>query len=159
MTWDVSENWFKENGFADLAADPTLGALGPVSAKPRSAADEQRLDEPGGRPPSQATVLVELAEDVQLFHTAAHESFAVVPVSGHREVWSLKAGAFRRWLQRRYHEATGKAAHAQAVQDAIGVLEGRALFDGPEQNVHVRLAAHEARCTSTWPTSSGGRSR
>jgi hypothetical protein len=141
---DVSESWFKQNGFADPAgADPRPGAVSSTQAKTSGAVDEQPLNEPVGRPPSQATMLVELAGDAELFHTAGHEAFAVVAVHGHRELWPVRARAFRHWLQRLHFEETGKAARAQAVQDALGVLEGRALFDGAEQSVEVRLADRE----------------
>ncbi len=32
------------------------------------------------------------------------------------------------------------AGGAQALQDAIGVLEAKAYFDGPEEVIHTRLA-------------------
>ena len=55
---------------------------------------------------------------------------------------------------------TEAAPGAQAIQDALGVLEGKALFDGAEHPVHVRVAEHEGvRSTSISPTPSGGRSR
>ena len=41
----------------------------------------------------------------------------------------------------RYYEQYEKTPGAQALQDAIGVLEGKALFDGTEHPVFVRLAA------------------
>ena len=47
---------------------------------------------------------------------------------------------FGRWLARRHYQETGGAAGSQAVQDALGVLEGRALYDGEERLVAVRLA-------------------
>src|SRR5262249_9184513 len=55
----------------------------------------------------------------------------------------LKVKGFRRWLARLFYEAHDKAPGAQAVQDALGVLEGRALHDGPELPVYVRLAEHQ----------------
>jgi hypothetical protein len=46
-------------------------------------------------------------------------------------------------LARRFHEQHGKTPNAQALVDAINVLAGKALFDGPEHQVHLRLAEHE----------------
>jgi hypothetical protein len=91
---------------------------------------------------NQATTLVTLAlaREVELFHTADHQGFAVIPIGDHREVWALRAGPFRRWLAREFYIEEGAAPGAQALQDAIGVLEGQALFDGAELDVHVRLA-------------------
>ncbi|MBI3329654.1 MAG: hypothetical protein HYZ81_23480 [Nitrospinae bacterium] len=96
---------------------------------------------------SQATGLVELAADLDLFHTsgADSEAYAIIPVEGHREVWPLKAKGFRRWLERKFHGEYGKVPGGQAVQDALGVLAGKALFDGEEHPVHTRLAIHDGR--------------
>lgn len=94
---------------------------------------------------SQATLLVELAAPLELWHTpgADSEAYAEIPVAKHKETWPLNSKAFRRWLKKQFHEKYCTAPSSQAVQDALGVLEGKALFDGPEHPVYVRLAEHE----------------
>eukprot|EP00913_Durusdinium_trenchii_P010915 g10244.t1 len=93
---------------------------------------------------SQSTTLVRLAKEagIALFHTpgADPDGFADIPIEGHRETWRIGAKAFRYWLQRLFWESEKRAANAQALQDAIGVLRGIAMFDGPEMPVAVRLA-------------------
>src|SRR5205807_918504 len=42
-----------------------------------------------------------------------------------------------------FHGNGDKPPGAQAVQDALAVLEGKALFDGEEHPVYLRLAGHE----------------
>ena len=95
---------------------------------------------------TQAQRLVELTIEVEaeLFH---HDDcgYATIPVGNHRETWPLRIRGFRRWLERRFYEAMGTPPGAQAVQDALGVLEGKALFDGEQIPVHTRLAEHEGR--------------
>ncbi len=91
---------------------------------------------------SQATTLVALAGDVDLFHDS-DEAFARIEIAGHRETWRLGSKAFRNWLQRQYWAVTKSAANAQAVQDAIGVLRGRALFEGPRRETAVRIAGDD----------------
>src|SRR4051794_17506184 len=54
--------------------------------------------------PSQATRLVALAADAELFHTADKETWATICVNEHREHWSLKTKGIRRWLARRFYE-------------------------------------------------------
>ena len=39
--------------------------------------------------------------------------------------------------------ATGTTPTAQAIKDALGVLEGRAIYDGLERQVFTRVAAHD----------------
>jgi hypothetical protein len=93
--------------------------------------------------PSQATRLVTLATHmgVELFHTPEGDAYATIEVDGHKETWPLKVRGFRRWLARLFYEQEDKTPGAQAVQDALGVLEGQALYDGPERPVYTRLAA------------------
>ncbi len=95
---------------------------------------------------TQAQRLVELAIEAgaELFH---HDDrgYATIPVGDHRETWPLRVRGFRRWLERRFYEAMGTPPGAQAVQDALGVLEGKALFDGEQIPVFTRLAEHEGR--------------
>lgn len=99
-------------------------------------------DDAGKGRKSQATELVELAEqrgDI-LFHTPDQASFVQVDVDAHYEVWPISGKVYRRLLRSRFYREKGKAPGSQAIQDAIGVLEGKALFTGAEQEVHVRLA-------------------
>jgi hypothetical protein len=95
---------------------------------------------------SQATLLVELAldtEGLELFRTPNHDAHVLVPQGTHRECWPVRSTPFRRWLQRLYFEQTGSAPGSQALQDALGVLEGKALFNGEIHEVHLRLTEHE----------------
>ncbi len=95
---------------------------------------------------SQATLLVDLVEaegSSEFFHSPDGEALATVRVREHHETWLVKSRGFRRWLQRRYFEAFGTAASAQGIQDAIGVFEGRASFEGHAYPVYTRVAAHD----------------
>lgn len=89
---------------------------------------------------SQATRLVNLASDVEFFHSPDGEAWGTLPTDGHREHRLLRNKAFRHWLARRYYEQEKKAPGAQALQDAIGVLQGRALYDGTTHRVWTRIA-------------------
>jgi hypothetical protein len=96
-----------------------------------------------GRGASQATRLVDLAADAELFHSRDGDGFITIPVDGHRETWPLRTKAFRRWLARRFYVEHDQAPGSQALQDALNVLEGKALHEGPEYPVFTRLAEHE----------------
>jgi hypothetical protein len=88
-------------------------------------------------------VEIAIAAGAELFHSPDRQAHATVPVNGHRETWHLRGAGFRLWLTRLYYEAEGKAPGAQAVQDALGVLEGEALFRGGERPVAVRVAERD----------------
>lgn len=137
------------NGVDDLlglkGADYVLALI--ESAKPHS-------EEAPARKP-QATNLVELADDAELFHTPEGDAYATVRCGGHAETWALKVRGFRDWLMRRYYESEGSAPSAQAVQDALDVLRGRARFDGAALEVHTRVAEHDGAiyldlCDERW---------
>ena len=89
---------------------------------------------------SQATMLLDLVDDVEFFHTADDVAYARIERDGHHEVWPLGSKSLRAWLSRRFHQVYGRAAGGQALRDALDVLLGRALFEGPECPVFVRVA-------------------
>jgi hypothetical protein len=110
---------------------------------------QDRGDDTGGaeadaeeRKATQAELLVRCASGADLFHTPAGDSYATVPVGDHRATHPVKAKGFRRWLVRAYFERYDRPPGNQALQDALGLLEARAEFDGPEREVYVRVAGH-----------------
>ena len=107
------------------------------------------------RKPSQADVLVSLAEEAELFQSPDEEAYADIEVSGHRETWSVTSRGFRRWLKRRFYEETGGAPSAEPVASAIGVIEAKALYDTERRPVHVRVGELDGkiyvdRCDPKW---------
>lgn len=91
---------------------------------------------------SQATALVELASEVELFHTPGGKEFATVSVNGHQATLPLKSGAFRDWLSLEFYRSRKGIPNGTSLQDAINTLAGRARFDGPQIEVYTRLASH-----------------
>jgi hypothetical protein len=55
------------------------------------------------------------------------------------------AKGFRRWLARRFSEATGGAPSSEALQSALNVMEAKAHFDGLERMVHVRVGGTDGQ--------------
>jgi hypothetical protein len=116
-----------------------------------------RLQEEPPKKPTQADQLVgmfsellkdfatDVADAAELFHDSGGSAFATIPVGDHYETWPLQSRGFRQWMARRFHEKEGKTPNAQALVDATAVLAGKAIFEGPEHQVHLRIAAHEGR--------------
>jgi hypothetical protein len=100
-------------------------------------------DDRSGRGPSQSDVLMNLAGDAVLFHSADDTAYADVEINGHRETWAVRSRGFRRWLQNQYFEETSSAPPSEALQAVINSIEARALKCGPELPVHVRVGGHE----------------
>ena len=93
----------------------------------------------GGRRPTQADILIDLAGTAELFHSADGTAFADLDINGHRETWPVRTKGFKRWLARQFYEATDGAASSEALQSALNLVEARAHFDAPERPVYIRV--------------------
>lgn len=99
----------------------------------------------GGRGPTQADILIDLADAAELFHSPADIAFADIDVDGHRETWPVRARGFRRWLTRQFFAETGGAPGSEALQSALNVVEAKAHFDGTEREVFIRVGGIDGR--------------
>jgi hypothetical protein len=108
---------------------------------------------------NQATRLVRIGRQGELWHTPDGEAWATIGVGGHRENWPIQSRHFREWLARQFYEQFGRAPGAQALQDALSVLAGDAKYGGPNTQSTRGWPSTRARSTSTSPTPSGVRSR
>ena len=101
----------------------------------------------GGGKQNVATKLVKLVldADVELFHDPADRAFATFAIGDHRETHALASQPFRRYVRRLFYLAEESAANGQSVTDALGVLEGKACFEGDEHDVNVRVAGDATR--------------
>ena len=119
------------------------GAGARVTALDEAIAEEN--GDTGGRGPTQADILVDLAQSAELFHAPDGTGFADLDINGHRETWPIRAKGFRRWLARCFFEATQGAPSSEALQSALNVIEAKAHFDAPERVVHVRVGGLDER--------------
>jgi len=112
-----------------------------------TALDEAIAEKSGdaGRGPTQADILIELAQAADLFHAPDGTGFADLDINGHRETWPIRAKGFRRWLARCFFEATQGAPSSEALQSALNVIEAKAHFDAPERIVHVRVGGLDGK--------------
>lgn len=104
---------------------------------------------------SQANKILQLAEDIELFHTSDGEPFASIEVGKHFENHRVKSKNFRDYLSYQYFQTDGKSPSTQALQDAINSLSGKAKFEGKTQDVHIRLASFNEKiyldlCNDAW---------
>src|SRR5690606_16687421 len=91
----------------------------------------------------------------ELFHDPEGNAYATIEVDGHAETWPVRSKGFKRWLGHRYYEDAERVPSSGAINDALGVVEGRACYEGPEEHLHVRVARHEGRiyydlCDERW---------
>ena len=100
-----------------------------------------------GRPTTQANQLISIADTgCTLFHDG-DKAYAEIEVkienTGHCETWPVRSPGFRRWLRVRYFDEYGSAPNNEALQSALGTIEAKACFKGPERKVYRRVATGE----------------
>jgi hypothetical protein len=105
----------------------------------------KKSGEAGGRGPTQADVLIELALSAELFHAPDRTGYADIAVNGHRETWRIRSTGFRRWPTHRFFEETQGAPNSEALQAALNAIEAKADFDAPERIVHVRIGGLDGK--------------
>jgi hypothetical protein len=147
----VAESLCKQSGacrraVAGLLADSWNGLVGKYLAGQEGQGEEtgQEQDDKGRL--SQADKLVALAESLELFHTPGgcdSEGYATFRVDGHRETWPVNSRGLRHYLCKLYYDQFGKVPGSQALQDAQNVIAGKAVHEGPEHDVAVRLAERD----------------
>ena len=133
--WDaadaLADGWSSARA-AELIAAATAPAPAAVGAAPGSGGGDRR------RTP-QRDLLIGLTEFCEFWHDANRIAYATFTVNGHNEHWPVRARDFRMFLSSRFYEETGGALGGQALQDAIRILEARAVNDGPEYEPFVRV--------------------
>jgi hypothetical protein len=112
----------------------------PAAAGPGATASSSKP-----QPETQSQVLLRLAGTATLFHDPTGRTYAAVPSDQHTEVHEIGSTGFRRWLKRRFYDEQGRPPAAQSLQDALGVLDAQASYDGPEEPVFIRVAGDADR--------------
>ncbi len=92
--------------------------------------------------PSQAQLLQEAVDEarVSLSHDAQHRAFVRFPHDGHVETWPLRSADFRRFISLVYYRHTGLVVRREVLAEQLEILAARAVFEGPREDVHVRIA-------------------
>jgi hypothetical protein len=89
---------------------------------------------------TQAQILIEISKKAEIFHDRDDIIYATFEVDGHKETWPLNSIGFRRWIKHQFYQVEGKPPGTQSLQEALGVIEATAQFEGQEKEVFIRLA-------------------
>ncbi|MBI2393691.1 MAG: bifunctional DNA primase/polymerase [Deltaproteobacteria bacterium] len=122
-----------------LPDDEVAAIARDIGAKPAGA--RVTPEEAGTKRRGQAAELVELADDLDFFHSSDDHAYVAVPLGRRWEILRIKGKRFQTFLAKRLHERAGKVASGNAMRDALDLLEARARFDAPCREVYVRVAA------------------
>jgi hypothetical protein len=122
---------------------------------------EYVLSEParvdGGGWESNAARIIALALrcGIEFFHDPEQHGWASVQVDQHWENYLLRSRAFYLFLLRIFYRDTGESPGGRAIRAVLEIFEARALFDGPECQIHLRVAQHAGKlyldlCDTAW---------
>jgi hypothetical protein len=114
-----------------------------------------RVEDPEWQSKADRLIALTLKSGLELFHDPDQQGWASVRVDTHWENYPIRARAFHLFLLRIYYLDTGESPGAQAIRAAAELFEARALFDGEERPVHLRVAEHGGRlyldlCDRAW---------
>ena len=104
-----------------------------------------RSEDPEWQSKADRVIGLALGAGLELFHDPDQQSWASVRVDDHWENHPIRARAFQLFLLRIYYLNTGESPGGQAIRAATDLFEARALFDGEECTVHLRVAGHGGR--------------
>ena len=102
---------------------------------------ENRLDDGDDESPSEILVDLATAPGNDFFHTDLDDGFAHVEVGEHRETLKIGSKYFSLWLTEKFYRTTGGPSKS-ALDQAVATLKAKALFDGDERKVFVRVAVY-----------------
>ncbi len=96
-----------------------------------------------------------LETGIEFFHDPDQHGWASVRVDGHFENHPIRSRSFQLFLLRTYYRETGQSPGAQAIRAILDLLEAKALFDGEESPIHLRVAHHRGKlyldlCDRAW---------
>jgi hypothetical protein len=91
----------------------------------------------------QTEILLRMAEEAELFHTPDGRAYADILVNGGRRTLEISEGGFSDWLRSRWFKETRNAPCPEALRSAIRTLAAAAQQEGPQYEVHIRVAEHE----------------
>jgi len=135
--WDAAdaeaEGWDAERAQA-LAAVARRGgpaaASGDESGNRKEGGDASDGRKRGASPPQRSVLADLIGDDSELWHSHDREAFATVPLNGHFENRPVRSRDFRNTLVSCFYKQHGGAPGGQALEDAIRLIEAKALNDG-----------------------------
>src|SRR5271155_5535524 len=113
------------------------------------------MDSGDGESAADRLISLVLDSGIELFHDLDQHGWASIRVDGHFENRKIRSRPFQLFLLRTYYQETGKSPGAQAIRVTLDLLEAKALFDGEEALINLRVADHRGKlyldlCDRAW---------
>jgi len=114
-----------------------------------------RIDGGGWESNAARLIALALTSGIEFFHDPEQHGWASVRVDQHWENYPLRSRAFYLFLLRIFYRDTSESPGGRAIRAVLEIFEARALFDGPECQVHLRVAHHDGKlyvdlCDRAW---------
>jgi len=112
-------------------------------------------DEKKTSKPTQAQLLIDIAQKAELFHSYNGDAYVSYPVDDHIETAAVDSKQFKYWLAEQMHRSGQKPPNTQAFTDALLNITAQAKFEGVQREVYLRSAMHEGciyidLCNEAW---------
>ena len=96
-----------------------------------------------------------LETGIEFYHDPDQHGWACVRVDGHWQNHPIRSRPFQLFLLRTYYRETGNSPGAQAIRASLELFEAKALFDGEESPINLRVANHRGKlyldlCDRAW---------
>jgi hypothetical protein len=113
------------------------------------------LDNSEGESAADRLIALVLESGIELFHDPDQHAWASLHIDGHWENHRVRSRSFQLFLLRTYYQETGKSPGAQAIRGTLELFEAKALFDGEELPINLRVANHCGKlyldlCDRSW---------
>ena len=113
------------------------------------------LDHGDGGSAADRLIGLVLETGIEFFHDPDQHGWACVRVDGHWQNHPIRSRPFQLFLLRTYYRETGNSPGAQAIRATLELLEAKALFDGEESPINLRVANHRGKlyldlCDRAW---------
>jgi len=123
--------------------------------KNRDTDEDQGGDHSEGGSATDRLIGLVLETGIEFFHDPDQHGWASIRVAGHWENHPIRSRQFQLFLLRTYYRETGESPGAQAIHAALDLFEAKALFDGEESAINLRVANHRGKlyldlCDRAW---------
>ena len=113
------------------------------------------IDSGGWESNAARLIALALRTGVEFFHDTEQHGWVSVTVDRHWENYPLRSRAFYLFLLRLFYRETGDTPGGRAIRAVLEIFEARALFDGPQCQLHLRVAQHDGKlyldlCDQAW---------
>src|SRR5271154_5169023 len=113
------------------------------------------MDSGDGESAADRLISLVLDSGIELFHDLDQHGWASIRVDGHFENRKVRSRPFQLFLLRTYYQETGKSPGAQAIRATLDLSEAKALFDGEEFIINLRVANQSGKlyldlCDRAW---------